>query len=435
MDLFESLKTYLPEEEVDALRHSLSLPRSHGLLLNSSKIKKEDFEKAYPRVETIPHVPLGYRYDAGEYPFGKSPLFDLGAYYIQDPSAMLVSAFLEPREHARVLDLCAAPGGKTIGLALARKDVTILSNDISYPRAKELSGNVERMGLSNVAVTAADFSTCYRDYLEYFDAIILDAPCSGSAMFRKNEEAEKDWSIAKVERCAAIQKDLLEMAYSMLAKGGKLLYSTCSFSKEENIDCVLELVSMHPDMEFLPLPEDPSFYRHPACPEAIYLFPHRYVGEGQFLALLQKKGESSPRVHKKTPCPKSARQIAESYGFEDADFKTHGEALYALNQALYVGRLPLLRYGVKLMDEKGPDFALARTLPSTLTVPLNEKQAHDYLLGLSFPLEKENGYHAVSYRGLPLGFVKVSQNVAKNHYPKGLRRDYPLPLFLLNVAS
>lgn len=435
MDLFESLKSYLPKQEVDALKQSISLSRTHGLILNPAKVKPTDFERAYPHVTKVDHVPFGYRYDAEEYPFGKNLLFDAGAYYIQDPSAMLVSAFLEPKENARVLDLCAAPGGKTIGLAVTRKDVTILSNDISYPRAKELSGNVERMGLDNVAVTAADFSSCYRDYLEYFDAIILDAPCSGSAMFRKNIEAEKDWTIAKVSRCAGIQKDLLEMATAMLAKGGRLLYSTCSFSKEEDIDQVLALVSAHSDMEFLSLPDDPSFYHHPDCAKAIYLFPHRYIGEGQFLALLQKKGESSPTLAKKSPCPKEGKDLAERYHLSSYDFKKHGDCLYALNKPMKTDHLPLLRYGVKLLGERGPDFALARSLPSSLAIPLNEKQAHDYLLGLTFPLEKENGYYAVSYAGLPLGFVKVSQGVAKNHYPKGLRRDYPLPLLLLDVAD
>ena len=428
VELLKDLSSYLPKEEVEALGKSLELEPYKGLVLNPNKIDEASLLEAYPFLEKIPEHPLGYRYIDKEYGLGKSLLFDLGAFYMQDPSAMLVSAFLNPKFGAHVLDMCAAPGGKTIGLSLLRKDVTILSNDLSYPRARELSGNVERMGLDNVVVTSCDLSLYQKVLRESFDAILLDAPCSGSAMFRKSSAVKEDWSKDKVLRCASIQHDLLELAYSFLAPGGKLLYSTCSFSKEEDIDQINAFVSAHKDMVSISLPDHEGFYHHPDCKDAIYLFPHHYKGEGQFLCLLQKEGIPTERNLTPAACPKQLKDFAKNYGLGEYDFFVHKEIPYALAHPFPRYSLPLLRRGIKLLENDKPDFALARALPASYSIPLNEKQAHDYLLGLSFPLVAPKGFSIVSYKGMNLGFVKVSDGVAKNHYPKGLRHDYPLPL-------
>ncbi len=424
MDLLQSLQLYLPKEEVNALKDALFLPPVHGLVLNTSKLSEKDLLALYPNLKKMDDHPLGYRYDANEYPLGKSLPFDLGAFYITDPSASLVSSFLSPVKNARVLDMCAAPGGKSIGLSLLRPDVTILSNDISYPRAKELSGNVERMGLSNIAVTCADFSSYYHKFNEYFDAIILDAPCSGSAMFRKNQMAQDLWSVDKVNKCAAIQTNLLEMAYSMLKKGGRIIYSTCSFSKEEDLDQINGLLLKHQDMKMLQLPDNPGYFRHPDLPEAIFLFPHRYQGEGQFIALLEKEGSLSLVQSRNNPAPKRLPIDISPYGLDGFDFLGKDGSLYAINNHLDINGLPLLRYGVKVGEDVKPDFALARSLSAEKCLPLDKKTAHDYLYGLTFPSKEKDGYYPVAYNGMSLGFIKVSQGTAKNHYPKGLRHDY-----------
>ena len=428
MDFREHLLAYLPQEEVDGILSAQRKEQVHGLLLNTEKVDPEAFKQAFPHIEPIAHVPHGYRYSSDEYAFGKHPLFDLGAYYIQDPAAMLVAAMLKPREGARILDLCAAPGGKTIGTSLLYPGCTIISNDLSYPRAKELSGNVERMGRGNILVTCADFKDHYQNFKGAFDAIILDAPCSGSAMFRKNDLAEADWSMEKVQRCATIQKELLSYAYSMLAPGGILLYSTCSFSKDEDIDPILGLLKEHDDLSLCEMEDDPSFFHHPELPEAIFLFPHRYEGEGQFMVKLQKAGRPPLFAMRNRPAPKQNPLIG-AYGLEGRDFEIKGNALYSMPRYTPTYHLPVLRYGVKIEEDGNPDFALARYLGVEDSIPLDDTQTKAYLSGLTFDLNAAKGYHAVSYQGLTLGWVKVSNGVAKNHYPKGLRRDYPKDLF------
>jgi hypothetical protein len=253
-------------------------------------------------------------------------------------------------------------------------------------------------------------------------------------MFRKNELAARDWSIEKVQRCARIQEELLEMAAEMLAPGGILLYSTCSFSKEEDIDPILALLSAHPEFSMVPLPEDPAYFHHPDLPEAIFLFPHRYEGEGQFIAKLQKAGQPPLFAVRPRPAPKG-NPFVETYGLQGRDFLIKDGSLYSLNSSLPTYRLPLLRYGVKIEEGGNPDFALARFLPAKSCISLNEVQAKAYLTGLTFELDVSKGFHPLAYQGLSLGFAKVSGGVAKNHYPKGLRRDYAKDLFPFLVTA
>ena len=198
MNFKENLAFYLEENFVDELIDSLNDTRVNSLILNTNKIDKHTFVKLFPKI--IPHSFLEnvFYYNKEDYEFGKSFLFTNGAYYIMDTSSMLVSYNLEINDNDKVLDLCAAPDGKTIALSLFNKDKNfyILSNDLSYKRSLELSKNIEHLGLKNVLISNSDFSKIYNHYLNTFDKIIVDAPCSGSAMFRKNELAKLDWTIA-----------------------------------------------------------------------------------------------------------------------------------------------------------------------------------------------------------------------------------------------
>ena len=428
MKFLEKFAADFGPELAKQLGQALSLPPTHGLFLNPAFLPPKVFSEAFPDCVQSEYNRFGFAYDKDKHEFGKILAFDLGAYYIQDPSAMLVSTFLNPSFGACVLDMCAAPGGKSIGLATTRGDVTVIANDISYPRAKELSGNVERMGCQNVVVSCADFAKHHHEFASSFQAIILDAPCSGSAMFRKDKAALEDWSEAKVTRCAAIQKELLDYAYEMLMPGGKLIYSTCSFSKEEDSLQIAAFLEKYPDMRVISLPDDPRFYHDQTVPEAVYLFPHLFPGEGQFICSLQKEGPVPVRAFRNGPCPKGKDPLHLGDIVSNYDFRIKDDVLYALPKAVDTKHLPLLRYGIRLYEEDKPAFAYARALGLTFSTDLDEKQAKAYLSGLTFPFEGEPGFQVVSYGGFPLGFIKNVSGVAKNHYPKGMRRDYPLPL-------
>ena len=199
MDFQTHLKKYLSDEQIAKLLDSLNGFDKHALLLNTDKMSEEALLKLYPSLEKHPIVKNGFLYDKNALQLGKSVLHELGAFYLQEPSAMLVSYLLNPEPNSFMLDLCAAPGGKSVQSSLLMNGTgLIISNDISYPRAKIIKENAERMGLSNLLIISNDFSKLYLKYQNSFDSIILDAPCSGSGMFRKNDLMKQDWSINKV---------------------------------------------------------------------------------------------------------------------------------------------------------------------------------------------------------------------------------------------
>ena len=234
MDFETSLTKYLTKQEIKKLIESFSNEEKKAIYLNKVKMSEEKLLELFPNLKPHPVVPNGYLYDKNEYELGKKIYHELGAYYIQEPSAILVAHFLDAKPGEKVLDLCAAPGGKTIQTALKmQNEGLIIANDLSKSRANILLSNIERLGISNTVVTSYDFKEFYKDFIGFFDKIILDAPCSGSGMFRKSEEMKNDWTYEKVLKNAAIQKELILMCYSMLKEGGTLVYSTCSYSFEE----------------------------------------------------------------------------------------------------------------------------------------------------------------------------------------------------------
>ncbi len=196
MTFKQHLLSWMDEKEINELVSSLNEEKSkHAVLLNTNKISDEKFKELFPNVNPHPIVNHAYLYDKDEYDLGKNILHELGAYYLQDPSAMCVSYLLGISPNEKVLDLCAAPGGKTVQASMTlNRTGLLISNDLSHQRAGLILQNVERLGLGNVVITNNDFSTIYKDYYEHFDKIILDAPCSGSGMFRKEDKMEQDWS-------------------------------------------------------------------------------------------------------------------------------------------------------------------------------------------------------------------------------------------------
>ncbi|MCR4562886.1 MAG: hypothetical protein K5694_06780, partial [Bacilli bacterium] len=352
---------------------------------------------------------------------------DNGVFSIEDSAAMMVNYFLKPEEDDLILDFCAAPGGKTIGASLMMNDKgVIISNDISYPRAKALSQNVERMGRGNIVVVSNDFVFSYVHFKDTFDKIIVDAPCSGSAMMRKNAEAKADWKGEKIRNNARKQLEILELAYAMLKPGGTISYSTCSFSIEEDDETILNFKERHPEIEIVPLEEHPSFYRSKELPEAVYLFPHRFEGEGQYICLFKKPGTlvKSPR---EVVVNTRYKDFLAEFGLSERSNEVMRQKFYSLYQSFDISHLNILRYGVKLFEMRDiyiPDHHLAHFLTPEYSIPIEKEHARAYIHGDTFPLNRSDGFYIVSYDSQNLGFVKVVQGTAKNHYPKGLRREW-----------
>ena len=433
MDFKEHLKKYLSEKEIDQLINSLTLERTHSLIINPNKINEETFQKKFPKVIKHPFLKNVFYYEQKDYDFGKSYLFDNGLFYIVDASSLLVSYFLEPKENSLILDMCAAPGGKTISTSLNYKNVEFISNDISYQRALTLSSNIEKLGLSNISVTCGDFLQINNQINNSFDYIILDAPCSGSAMFRKMEEMEKDWSIEKVLKQQKIQIDLLNKAIDLLKPGGFIIYSTCSFSFEEDEEVILNVLANRDDAEIVSLPHIDGEYRSSELNEAIHIFPHLYKGEGQFIAKLQKKKNDSlvkSIVDKKTINYKSneLNKLLTNYDLHFNCISNMNNQVYGHNFNFPLPKnIKFIRKGINICEIKNkdiliPSFNLAHYLNTEKSIILDEKEAKSYLHGDTIERNNlKNGYYVVSFNDINLGFVKCVNGTLKNLYPKGLR--------------
>lgn len=291
--------------EAEEFEASYEKERSQGLRFNTQKGNlAEEISRYQERfgLKQVPWCREGFYYQADSRP-GKSALHEAGAYYIQEPSAMAVVAVLNPQPGERILDLCAAPGGKSTHLADRMQGKGLLvSNEIHPARAKILAQNIERMGIAHAVVTNEAPENLALRFPEFFDRIVVDAPCSGEGMFRKDEEARNQWSPDHVKMCAKRQQGILDQAAAMLRPGGRMVYSTCTFAPEEDEEQIADFLSRHPEFSIVELPKEQIpegiSMAHPewsriACPELIHTFriwPHKAEGEGHYLALLQKAG-------------------------------------------------------------------------------------------------------------------------------------------------
>lgn len=417
MDFKEHLKKYLSQEEINKLIDSLKDDDRHALLLNTSKLSKEKLLSFYPHLESHPVVKNAFLYDKKEYQLGKSIFHELGAFYLQEPSAMLVSYLLNPKKDSLILDLCAAPGGKSVQASLLMEDTgLIVSNDLSYPRAKIIKENAERLGLGNLLIISNDFSKIYKDYINQFDYIILDAPCSGSGMFRKNSLMEEDWSINKVYKFAEIQKELIIMSYCMLKPGGKLIYSTCSFSYEEDEEVAKYLLD-NTDARYEPFEDNLLFYKS-KDDLGIHLFPYLFPGEGHYICLFSKPGELKETSNKKL---KTNLPL-----FNNRYKKKYGELTFLINPIIETKHLNVVREGVKLGEELKDDIKYdihyARNIKSfdnELEISLEDTKK--YLRGESLDISYPKGYVLLKYLGLNIDIAKSDGRIIKNRYPKYLR--------------
>ena len=370
---------------------------------------------------------------------GKSPEHVTGLVYSQEPAAQMVAQVAQPSPGMKVLDLAAAPGGKSTQLAAyLAGDGLLVSNEISSKRAKILVENMERFGATNVVVTNESADRLAKVFKGYFDLIVLDAPCSGEGMFRKQADAMDYWSVDYPSQCASLQRQILEDAVSMLADGGRLVYSTCTWAPEENEEMVKWLLAKY-EFELLPIEHLNGMVGGIDLPETARMYPHHFKGEGQFVAHLQFKGENKAPKFKASKSNLSREQISLWQDFSKNHLKsgltgvlqTFGDQLYLLPERLPdLGKLKIARNGLHLGTFKKkrfePSFALGLALkPSQVRhlVAIKQEDFTKYVAGETIQLDEAlpNGWYQVLVQGNGLGFAKVTGNVLKNYYPKGLR--------------
>lgn len=402
------MQELLGEEYEDFLR-SYDMPPKRGLRFNMKKARQETIEELVARwdLRPVPWCREGWYYEEkeGVRP-GKSPYHEAGVFYIQEPSAMIPAERAEIREEHRVLDLCAAPGGKST--QAAQRAGILVSNEYIKKRAQILSSNIERMGLRNVIVTSASPAELAEVFPEYFDRIIVDAPCSGEGMMRRDETAIAEWSEENVALCVERQREILREAFRMLAPGGRLVYSTCTFEPEENRLQAEHFLSEHDELVLLSQEQ---------------IFPHRAEGEGHYCAVFRREGEApeeAPSLSEAAERLRRARVHILRCGVEPGELikgKHKGETRYEPShaEAMAMGPEELSEKSLNLLTEELSAMWLR-----------GESLNLAALSGGSFRLhvpEDFSGYLPVCFDGYPLGFGKLVKGVVKNHYPKGLRRN------------
>lgn len=387
-----------------------------------------------------PYIEDAYFYDYHNYPLGKHPYFNCGLYYIQEPSAMAVANSITFNEDDYVLDMCAAPGGKTCFAAgkLSNRGLMI-ANDINKLRAGILSENIERFGITNTIVTNCDPVKLDQQFNCFFDKIILDAPCSGEGMFRKLDQAVETWSINKVLECANIQKNLINSAYKMLKDEGILIYSTCTYSLEENEEQVAYMVN-ELNMELLDIKKHPGMTGGYKNDKVIRMYPHLNKGEGQFIALLKKHEQNKTTKVKllKSNITSQQLELIKKFYQENLNIKVPS-LLYNSNNHIYailpqfpdLKGVKILRTGLYLGECKKGRFEPSHSLALTLTkddvkryynFKATDSEVTKYLHGETLEGTNQKGYGLILVDDYPLGFYKESNNQVKNLYPKGLRR-------------
>ena len=415
--------------ELPAFLRTYEEPYQRGIRLNPCKPVEA---AALPEglLEPVPWEPTGH-YLGLDSRAGAEILHEAGAWYLQEPSAMIPAAVLNAQPGERILDLCAAPGGKTTQNALRMQGQgTIVCNEPIADRARILSRNVERMGIPNAIVVSAWPEKLAAIWPEAFDAIQCDAPCSGEGMFRRHPESRDEWNEESPAGCAKRQGDILDSAALMLRPGGRLVYSTCTLNQIENEGVVEEFLRRHDDyvLEAFTLPG------LDAPDGMLTIYPHRVKGEGHFVALLRRKGQGmavwktvSPKEN--APDKNAVKVLQDFLPGAQANLLFGGELRYCpdmpdLSKAKGVS---VLRSGLHLGTVKGkvfvPDhaWAVCNQPPEVPCVHLTEEQARLYHNGQVVPAEGK-GWVLACYAGIPLGWGKVSDGMMKNHYPKGLRR-------------
>ena len=463
----DSMKEILGED-YEAFLAGFDGQRQYGLRVNTLKMNLEEFERIAPfHLKKVPWISNGYFYEAEDAP-AKHPFYSAGLYYLQEPSAMTPASRLKVQPGERVLDLCAAPGGKATELGAALQGEGLLvANDINTARARALLRNLELFGISNSFVTNEPPHVLAERFPEFFHKIMVDAPCSGEGMFRKNPAVVDSWQEKGPEYFSKLQREIIVQAADMLLPGGMMFYSTCTFSPLENEKTITHLLKERPDMEVIPMEDYEGFaegltsYRGEVFDESCKLcrriWPHKMSGEGHFMALLHKKNGTQQQVQQTVSqssiwwkkCKglnKEQKAAAEDFfshvniAYDEKRIDVRGDNLYYLPAPQYDGRgLHFLRNGLfmgefkKKRFEPSQPFALAlhaQDFDQVLDFPADDERLSRYLRGETLDVsdliageKKRKGWQLVMVAGHPLGFGKLVNNNLKNKYPAGWRKN------------
>src|SRR4030043_1727901 len=457
-------------DEFEEFLLSLHQPPSVGIRVNTLKISAEAFTRITPyKLSLIPWCSSGFSVEEfigepGYTPPGKHPYHTAGIYYLQEPSAMAAAEVLSPLPGEKVLDLAAAPGGKTTHLAgLMNNAGLLVANEIHSRRVWDLAENLERCGVINAVVTNETPQRLAERLSDFFDRVLLDAPCSGEGMFRKSESARKEWNPDSPQSCAMRQSAILEQAARMVKPGGCLAYTTCTFSSEENEGVIARFLEYHPEFDAMIIEQVPGL--SPSKPEWIDLpndhkisktmriWPHLSPGEGHYIALLvknmstdknnqdnKKKVEIPSRSTSRLKETSIARTILDDFArtnlnisFEDMRIYLEGSYVYCLSEkspnmhglkvihpGWWIGSIHKERFSPSHSLAMGIKAAQAR---HTISFHLGDRDVSAYLVGESFNNIGENEWVLVCVEDFPIGWGKRVQNVIKNYYPHGLRRQ------------
>lgn len=462
-EIFEEKMKELLKDEFPAYIACYEEPRYYGLRVNTGKISVEEFKKICPfEIHPIPWIENGFYYDGETVVPSKHPYYFAGLYYLQEPSAMTPANRLPIEPGDKVLDVCAAPGGKATELGAKLKgEGVLIANDISNSRAKGLLKNIEVFGIGNVLVLSEEPGKLEGYFEEYFDKILIDAPCSGEGMFRKDKKMVKAWEEHGPEFFANIQKSIITQAARMLRPGGLMLYSTCTFDGRENEGSIEYLKNAYPEFEILEIAPYEGFEKgipeltkskDKAYEKTVRIFPHKMKGEGHYLALLRKGDEQAEaaRIAEKTaslksPARKKGKKLPEdlelffqdiSWEMDASRLDIHGERVYYMPEDLPdVKGIRFLRTGLLLGELKKnrfePSQALAMCLKKEeykkiIDISSEDDRINRYLKGETLEVDdladkKAKGWYLVCVDGYPLGWGKIAGGTLKNKYLPGWR--------------
>ncbi len=421
-----AMKSLLKDEYDDYLA-CFDNPQIHSLRVNTSKISVDRFKEIFPyNLEQVPWCKDGFYFD--DLSISKHPYYYAGLYYLQEASAMLPAEVLPIEEGDIVLDACAAPGGKSLKLLDKLNNTGLLvSNDISISRANALLRNIERAGFSNYYVIAKDIIELEEHFPKYFDKILLDAPCSGEGMFRKDKALIESWKERDSEYFSPIQKRLIQACINMLKDGGKLIYSTCTFDVREDEEIIQYALDNNSNIKLLPIEKYDGF-KDANDGYGVKLFPHRIKGEGHYVCLLQKDGNSHKRESRVMAKTDISFINELNKRFYDGIFEKINDYIYFLKPINTKG-IRVLRSGLLLGKETKYGFEPSQQLAMNLKINeynnvLNLKSSDNlvekYLKGETIETNSNlNGMVLVCVDDCPLGFAKAKNGVLKNKIDKG----------------